>query len=45
MIYKIFIDGAEGTTGLKIHKYFEKRDDVQVACDRGKQTQRSGRTA
>lgn len=30
MIYKIFIDGAEGTTGLKIHKYFEKRDDVQV---------------
>lgn len=30
MIYKIFIDGAEGTTGLKIHNYFEKREDVQV---------------
>lgn len=29
MIYKVFIDGAEGTTGLKIHKYFEKRDDIE----------------
>ena len=30
MIYKIFIDGAEGTTGLKIHEYFQKRNDIQV---------------
>lgn len=30
MVYKIFIDGAEGTTGLKIHKYFEKRRDVEI---------------
>ena len=25
-----FIDGAEGTTGLKIHQYFQKREDIQV---------------
>ena len=30
MIYKVFIDGAEGTTGLKIHQYFEKRDDIEL---------------
>ena len=30
MKYKVFIDGAEGTTGLKIHQYFEKRDDIEV---------------
>ncbi len=27
---KVFIDGGEGTTGLKIHKRFELRDDVEV---------------
>lgn len=30
MKYKVFIDGAEGTTGLKIHEYFSKRDDIEV---------------
>ena len=30
MKYKVFIDGAEGTTGLKIHQYFQKRDDIEV---------------
>ena len=30
MKYNVFIDGAEGTTGLKIHQYFQKRDDIQV---------------
>ena len=30
MRYKVFIDGAEGTTGLKIHGYFRKRDDIEV---------------
>lgn len=30
MIYKVFIDGAEGTTGLKIHQYFEQRDDIEL---------------
>lgn len=30
MSYKVFIDGAEGTTGLKIHQYFENRDDIEV---------------
>ena len=30
MKYKVFIDGAEGTTGLKIHQYFQKREDIDV---------------
>ena len=29
-MYKVFIDGAEGTTGLKIHQYFSKRDDIKL---------------
>ena len=30
MTYKIFVDGQEGTTGLKIHEYLSKRDDVEL---------------
>ena len=30
MKFKVFIDGAEGTTGLKIHEYFKTRDDIEV---------------
>ena len=30
MKYKVFIDGGEGTTGLKIHEYFAKCDDIEV---------------
>lgn len=30
MKYKVFIDGAEGTTGLKIHQYFQKRGDIEL---------------
>ena len=30
MKYKVFIDGAEGTTGLKIHEYFSRRDDIEL---------------
>ena len=29
-MYKIFIDGKEGTTGLKIFERMAKRSDVQV---------------
>ena len=27
---KIFIDGSEGTTGLRIHERFEGRDDIDL---------------
>ncbi|MBQ0079631.1 MAG: N-acetyl-gamma-glutamyl-phosphate reductase [Eubacterium sp.] len=30
MKYKVFVDGGEGTTGLKIHEYFKKRDDIEL---------------
>jgi N-acetyl-gamma-glutamyl-phosphate reductase len=30
MSYKIFIDGKEGTTGLKIFERFEKRSDLEI---------------
>ena len=30
MAYKVFIDGKDGTTGLKIYKRFEKRSDIEI---------------
>lgn len=30
MKYKIFIDGQEGTTGLKIYERFSSRDDLEI---------------
>jgi N-acetyl-gamma-glutamyl-phosphate reductase len=30
MKYKIFVDGQEGTTGLKIHERLETRDDIEI---------------
>jgi N-acetyl-gamma-glutamyl-phosphate reductase len=27
---KVFIDGSEGTTGLRIHERFEHREDIQI---------------
>ncbi|MCQ2580057.1 MAG: N-acetyl-gamma-glutamyl-phosphate reductase [Treponemataceae bacterium] len=30
MAYKVFIDGKEGTTGLKIMERFAKRDDIEI---------------
>ncbi len=30
MSYKVFIDGQEGTTGLKIHKRLEERRDIEI---------------
>ena len=30
MKHKIFIDGSEGTTGLKIFERFQKRDDIEI---------------
>ena len=30
MAYKVFIDGKEGTTGLKIFERFEKRNDIEI---------------
>lgn len=28
--YKIFVDGQEGTTGLKIHDYLSKISNIEV---------------
>lgn len=37
MKINVFIDGAEGTTGLKIHEYFARREDIRVLeIDRNK---------
>ncbi len=30
MAFKVFIDGKEGTTGLKIYERFEKRSDIEI---------------
>ncbi len=30
MNYRAFVDGQEGTTGLRIHEYLAQRDDVEV---------------
>ena len=30
MTKKIFIDGSEGTTGLRIYERFEGRDDIEL---------------
>lgn len=30
MKYKIFVDGQEGTTGLKIHERLETRNDIEI---------------
>ena len=30
MAYKVFVDGQEGTTGLRIHEYLSQRADVEV---------------
>ncbi len=27
---KIFIDGSEGTTGLRIHERFQNREDIEL---------------
>lgn len=37
MVYKVFVDGQEGTTGLRIHEYLAQRRDVEVLrIDAGK---------
>ena len=30
MAYRVFIDGQEGTTGLKIYERFAKRSDIEM---------------
>ena len=37
MVYRAFVDGQEGTTGLRIHEYLAQRDDIEVLrIDAGK---------
>lgn len=30
MTYQVFVDGQEGTTGLRIHEYLAQRPDIEV---------------
>jgi N-acetyl-gamma-glutamyl-phosphate reductase len=30
MTYRVFVDGQEGTTGLRIHEYLARRPDIEV---------------
>jgi N-acetyl-gamma-glutamyl-phosphate reductase len=30
MTYRVFVDGQEGTTGLRIHDYLKQREDIEV---------------
>lgn len=30
MSYRVFVDGQEGTTGLRIHEYLSQRSDIEV---------------
>jgi N-acetyl-gamma-glutamyl-phosphate reductase len=30
MVYRVFVDGQEGTTGLQINEYLAKRSDIEV---------------
>src|SRR5450631_2565255 len=30
MKYRVFVDGQEGTTGLRLHEYLARRDDIEV---------------
>jgi N-acetyl-gamma-glutamyl-phosphate reductase len=30
MVYRVFVDGQEGTTGLRIHEYLAQRADIEV---------------
>ena len=46
MKYRVFVDGQEGTTGLRIHEYLAQRDDIEVlriASERRKDTDERAR--
>jgi len=43
MSYKVYVDGQEGTTGLRIHEYLARRGDVEVLRIRPGQAQGPGR--
>ena len=32
MSFRVFVDGQEGTTGLRIHEYLAQRRDIEVLC-------------
>lgn len=42
MKHTVFVDGQEGTTGLRIHEYLAQRDDIEllrIAADKRKDSQ------
>lgn len=46
MTYRVFVDGQEGTTGLRIHEYLAQRPDIEVlriAPERRKDTDERAR--
>jgi N-acetyl-gamma-glutamyl-phosphate reductase len=45
MKYRVFVDGQEGTTGLRIHEYLAQRDDVEVLRIEGAKRKDAGERA
>jgi N-acetyl-gamma-glutamyl-phosphate reductase len=44
MKYRVFVDGQEGTTGLRIHEYLARRDDIELLrIDADKRKDRAAR--
>jgi len=45
MKYRVFVDGQEGTTGLRIHEYLAQRNDIEVLRIEGDKRKDAGERA